>query len=74
MSSRVIIGEHFAIDVQGQPFMKSFKSLWNYREIEGLKIPYVFIRNFGTSEPPHGGVVEKVKINMPLDEALFIPA
>jgi hypothetical protein len=23
--------------------------------------------------PPHGGVVEKVQINVPLDEALFLP-
>jgi len=59
--------------VQGQPFMKSYKSLWNYREIEGLKIPYVFIRNVGSMEPPHGGVFEEVKINVPLDDSLFIP-
>jgi tetratricopeptide (TPR) repeat protein len=59
--------------VQGQPFMKSYKSLWNYREVEGIKIPYVFIRNVGSLGPPHGGVVEKVQINVPLDEALFMP-
>lgn len=59
--------------VQGQPFMKSYKSLWNYREVEGLKIPYIFIRNVGSLEPPHGGVFEEVKINVPLDDSLFIP-
>jgi tetratricopeptide (TPR) repeat protein len=57
--------------VQVQPFMKSYKSLWNYREVEGIKIPYVFIRNAGSLGPPHGGVVEEVKINVPLDDALF---
>lgn len=59
--------------VQGQPFMKSYKSLWNYRGVEGIKIPYVFIRNAGSLGPPHGGVVEEVKINVPLDDALFMP-
>jgi hypothetical protein len=59
--------------IQGQPFMKSYKSLWNYREVEGIKIPYVFIRNVGSLGPPHGGVVEEVKINVPLDNALFMP-
>jgi len=41
--------------VQSQPFMKSFRSLWNYREVNGVKIPFVFIRNMGSLEPPHGG-------------------
>jgi len=59
--------------VQMMPFMKSYYSLWNYREIEGIKIPYVFIRNVSSLGPPHGGVVEEVKINVPLDDALFIP-
>jgi hypothetical protein len=26
----------------------------------------------GSLGPPHGGVVEEVKINVPLDDALFI--
>lgn len=59
--------------VQGQPFMKSYLSLWNYREVEGIKIPFVFIRNLGSLEPPHGGLVEEVRINVPLDDSLFIP-
>lgn len=59
--------------VQGQPFMKSYKSLWNYREVGGIKIPHIFIRNVGSLEPPHGGVFEEVKINVPLDDALFVP-
>ncbi len=59
--------------IQVMPFMKSFKSLWNYREVEGIKIPYIFIRNVGSLGPPHGGVLEEVKINVPLDDALFVP-
>ncbi len=59
--------------IQGQPFMKSYLSYWNYRDADGIKIPYVFIRNVGSLGPPHGGVVEEVKINVPLDDSLFIP-
>ncbi|MBN1273944.1 MAG: hypothetical protein JXB26_16895 [Candidatus Aminicenantes bacterium] len=59
--------------IQYQPFMKSYRSLWNYREVERIKIPYVFIRNVGSLGPPHGGVIEEVKINVPLDDTLFIP-
>ncbi len=59
--------------VQMMPFMKSYLSYWNYRDVGGVKIPYVFIRNVGSLGPPHGGVVEDVKINVPLDDSLFIP-
>jgi len=59
--------------VQHQPFMKSFMSLWNYREVNGVRIPFVFMRNMGPLEPPHGGVVEEVRINVPLADSLFLP-
>jgi hypothetical protein len=59
--------------IQVQPFMKSYLSYWNYRNVGGIKIPYIFIRNVGSLGPPHGGVVEEVKINVPLDDSLFIP-
>jgi len=59
--------------IQVRPFMKSYLSYWNYREVEGIKIPYVFIRNSSSLGPPHGGMIEEVKINVPLDEALFVP-
>lgn len=59
--------------VEGLPFMESYLSYWNYREVEGLRIPHIFIRNAGSLGPPHGGVIEEVKINVPLDETLFIP-
>ena len=59
--------------IQNWPFMKSFLTQWNYREVEGIKLPFVFIRNVGSLEPPHGGVVEEVRINVPLDDTLFFP-
>lgn len=59
--------------IQSWPFMKSFLTQWNYREVEGIKIPFVFIRNVGSLEPPHGGIVEEVRINVPLDDTLFLP-
>ena len=59
--------------VQGSPFIHSYKSHWNYRDVGGVKIPHVFIRNVGALGPPHGGVVEEVQINVPLDDALFVP-
>ena len=59
--------------IQTLPFMKSYMSYWNYRDVERIKIPYVFIRNVGSLGPPHGGLVEEGKINVPLDEALFVP-
>jgi len=59
--------------VQGSPFMYSYMSYWHYRDVGGVKIPYVFIRNVGSLGPPHGGVVEEVQINVPLDDALFMP-
>lgn len=59
--------------IQSWPFMKSFLSLWQYKEVEGIKIPFVFIRNAGSLGPPHGGVIEEVRLNVPLDDALFLP-
>lgn len=59
--------------VQGRPFMKSFLTLWNYRDVERIKIPFVFIRSLGSLEPPHGGVVEEVRVNVPLEDGLFLP-
>jgi len=59
--------------VQHRPFMKSFQSFWNYRDVNGVKIPFVFIRNLGSLEPPHGGVVEDVRLNVPLDDKMFLP-
>ena len=59
--------------IQGWPFMKSFLTQWNYKEVEGIKLPFVFIRNVGSLGPPHGGVVEEVRINVRLDDTLFLP-
>ena len=59
--------------VQEQPYMKSSLSLWNYRDVNGVKIPFVFMRNTGSLDPPHGGVVEEVCVNVPLEDSLFLP-
>jgi len=59
--------------IQMLPFMKSFMSYWDYRDAGGVKIPHVFIRNMGGLEPPHGAVIEEVKINVPLEDSLFVP-
>lgn len=59
--------------IEPWPFMMSYFSLWNYREVEGIKIPFVTIRNVGPLGPPHGAVIEDVKINIPLDDDLFLP-
>lgn len=59
--------------IQGSPFMHSYMSYWHYRDVGGVKIPHVFIRNVGSLGPPHGGVVEEVQINVPLDDELFVP-
>ena len=45
----------------------------NYREVDRVKLPFVFMRNMGSLEPPQGDVVEEVRINVPLDDSLFLP-
>ena len=57
----------------GRAVMYSYASHWDYREHGGIKLPHVFIRNVGQLGPPHGVVVEKVAVNLPLDNALFSP-
>jgi hypothetical protein len=59
--------------IEPWPFMMSYFSLWDYREVEGIKIPFVTIRNVGPLGPPHGTIIEEVKINVPLDDSLFLP-
>lgn len=48
----------------------SFYSLWDYRDVGGINIPFVSIREV-QGEPPHGGVFINVSLNIPLDDALF---
>lgn len=59
--------------IEAYPFIDSYFSLWDYREIEGIRIPYVFIRNMGPLGPPHGGVITDVQINIPLSDSSFLP-
>ena len=68
-----LLTEEKADYIQVIPFMKSFMSYWDYRDAGGVKIPHVFIRNMGGLEPPHGAVIEEVKINVPLADSLFVP-
>ena len=53
--------------------MESFFSFWDYQEIEGIKIPFVQIRNVGLIGPPHGLVIKKVLINIPMENSMFVP-
>jgi hypothetical protein len=57
---------------QSYPVMLSYMSFWDYRDVGGIRIPHVFIRNVGVLGPPHGGVVEDVQVNVPLDDSLFV--
>lgn len=52
---------------------KSWFSYWDYRDVGGIRIPYVTIRSVGELGPPHGAVVESVEINVPLADSLFSP-
>lgn len=50
----------------------SYFSYWNYRDVGGIKIPHVMIRNIGDLGPPHGIVLEEVQLNAPLDDTMFV--
>jgi len=56
----------------GNPMMESVMSLWDYRDVGGIRIPHVFIRNVGRLGPPHGGVVQQVLVNPTLEDSLFV--
>jgi tetratricopeptide (TPR) repeat protein len=58
---------------RGNPVMYSYASFWDYRPVGRILVPHVFIRNVGPLGPPHGIVVEKVTLNLPLDDSLFAP-
>ena len=57
----------------GNPMMISAMSYWDYRDVGGIRIPHVFIRNVGELGTPHGGVVQEVRINEELGDDLFLP-
>ncbi|MFC2096112.1 tetratricopeptide repeat protein [Bacteroidota bacterium] len=58
---------------ESYPFMESYFSLWNYKDVFGVKIPHVFIRNVGSMGPPHGGIITDIQVNVPLSDSLFLP-
>ncbi len=47
--------------------------LWRYRDVGGFRLPHVIVRSIGDVAPPHGDVVEEVRINEPLEDGLFHP-
>ncbi len=57
----------------GTPFMHSFMSFWDYRDVGGIKLPFVQIRNMGPLGPPHGLVVQSAEVNTELAESRFLP-
>jgi len=50
----------------------SFFTMWDYGQFGEIWIPRVRMRLVGDFGPPHGGIVKEVKINIPLDDSLFI--
>jgi tetratricopeptide (TPR) repeat protein len=51
----------------------TFYTFWDYRKAGDVMIPHVRIRNMDSMGPPHGIVVKEVKINVPLEDSLFLP-
>ena len=52
---------------------ESWFSYWDYRDLGGVRLPFVHIRSIGDFGPPHGLVLQSVEINVPLPDSLFIP-
>jgi len=52
---------------------ESWFSYWDYRDLGGVRIPFVHIRSVGEFGPPHGLVLQSVEINVPLPDSLFLP-
>ena len=52
---------------------ESWFSYWDYRDLGGVRIPFVHIRSVGDFGPPHGLVLQSVEVNVPLPDSLFMP-
>jgi hypothetical protein len=52
---------------------ESWFSYWDYRDLGGVRIPFVHIRSIGDLGPPHGLVLQSVEVNVPLPDSLFVP-
>ena len=52
---------------------ESWFSYWDYRDLGGVRIPFVHIRSIGELGPPHGLVLQSVEVNVPLPDSLFLP-
>lgn len=52
---------------------QSWFSYWDFRDLGGIRVPFVHIRSIGEVGPPHGLVLQSVEINVPLPDSLFFP-
>ena len=52
---------------------ESWFSYWDYKDLGGVRLPFVHIRSIGEFGPPHGLVLKSVEINVPLPDSLFVP-
>ena len=50
----------------------TYFTFWDYRQVGDSLVPHVLIRNMGDMAPPHGLVLKEVRINVPLDDSLFV--
>lgn len=51
--------------------ISSYMSFWDFRKIDNVLLPHVFIRSSADNGPPHGGVLVDAQVNPLLDDALF---
>ena len=52
---------------------KDIKRYFDWREVEGILIPHMFVvTNQGGLGHAHGAIIKDIKMNAPLDDALFI--
>ena len=52
---------------------ESWFSYWDYRDVGGMRFPFVQIRSIGDAGPPHGLVLQTAELNVPLPDSLFFP-
>ena len=51
---------------------KDIKSYWDFRRVEGILFPFLFIVTLDTGfGQVHGAIIKEIEINLPLDDSLF---
>lgn len=58
---------------EGIEYIDSFYSLWDYRRVGDVLIPFVSIRSTGSDRAPHGAVITDIRLNVPMSDTLFLP-